>query len=37
MVLHVREEKILANPGVEIIEVRPSSIAEELGIKKETD
>jgi putative radical SAM enzyme (TIGR03279 family) len=34
MVLHVREEKILANSGVEIIEVRPLSIAEELGIKK---
>lgn len=28
------EEENLVNPGVEIIEVRPSSIAEELGIKK---
>ena len=34
MGLHVREENNLANPGVEIVEVRPSSIAEELGIKK---
>jgi putative radical SAM enzyme (TIGR03279 family) len=30
----IKEENKLANLGVEIIEVRPSSIAEELGIKK---
>ena len=29
-----KEETVLSNMGVEIIEVRPSSIAEELGIKK---
>lgn len=32
--LSIKEEDKLADAGVEIIEVRPSSIAEELGIKK---
>lgn len=34
MVHIAREENNLANMGVEIVEVRPSSIAEELGIRK---
>jgi putative radical SAM enzyme (TIGR03279 family) len=34
IVLYTEEEMDLVNTGVEIIDVRPSSIAEELGIKK---